>query len=125
MAEEFQMSVTDEMMESFLKISGDINPLHTDPGYAIQNGFPYRVVYGMLTSALYSKLLGVYLPGKFCLLQGVDIAFHHPSYVGDILTVRGEISFVNEAYRMIEIKGHIKNRSGKKISKAKIKAGFL
>ena len=125
MAEEFQTPVTDEMMESFLKISGDINPLHIDSGYAMQNGFPDRVVYGMLTSALYSKLAGVYLPGKHCLLQGVEISFHHPSYVGDILTVRGEVCYLNEAYRMIEIKAYIKNQAGKKISKAKIKAGFL
>ena len=59
MAEEFQTPVTDEMMESFLKISGDINPMHIDSGYAMQKGFPDRVVYGMLTSALYSKLAGV------------------------------------------------------------------
>jgi 3-hydroxybutyryl-CoA dehydratase len=124
-SEEFVAPITNGMMDSFLSISGDINPLHVDVEYAREKDFSDRVVYGMLTSALYSKLAGVYLPGKYCLLQGVDLTFHHPVYVGDILTVRGEVCYLNEAYRMVEIKAYIKNQDGKKISKAKIKAGFL
>ena len=125
MSEEFVTTVTDEMMELFLRLSGDVNPLHVDADYARLKGFPNRVVYGMLSSSLYSTLVGVYLPGKYCLLQGVEITFHHPVYVGDVLTVRGEISYINEAYRMVEVKSYIKNQDNKKISKAKIKAGFL
>ena len=125
MTEEFQANVTNEMMEFFLKISGDFNPLHLDSVYAMQNGFPDRVVYGMLTSSLYSRLAGVYLPGKHCFLQGVNISFHNPSYVGDLLTVQGEVQYINEAYRMIEINACIKNQAAINISKAKIKAGFL
>lgn len=125
MTGEFSATITNEMMAHFLSISGDTNPLHIDVGYARLKGFPSRVVYGMLSSALYSTLAGVYLPGKHCLLQGVDITFNHPVYEGDHLTICGEVSYINEAYQMIEIKAYIKNQDGKKISKAKIKAGFL
>lgn len=44
------------MMEDFRQISGDENPLHVSDDFACQNGFPRRVVYGMLTSLLYSCL---------------------------------------------------------------------
>jgi 3-hydroxybutyryl-CoA dehydratase len=125
MAEEFKTFVTDEMMEKFLKISGDTNPLHINSNYAIQKGFANRVVYGMLVSAFYSKLAGVYLPGRNCLLHGIDISFNKPTYVGDALTVRGEIVYLNNAYRMIEIKANIKNQYGIIVSKAMIKAGIL
>jgi len=125
MSEEFVVTITDEMMELFLKTCGDVNPLHVDAIYAKQKGFLDRVVYGMLSSSLYSTLVGVYLPGKYCILQGIDVAFHQPVYVGDALTIYGEVSYLNEAYRMVEIRAYIKNKKGKKISKAKIKVGFL
>ena len=55
---EFKREITDGMMESFCEISGDINPLHKDEDFAKEKGYPGRVVYGMLTSAMYSCLGG-------------------------------------------------------------------
>ena len=55
---EFSREITAEMMERFRDLSGDENPLHKDEDYAKGKGFPGRVVYGMLTSSLYSCLGG-------------------------------------------------------------------
>ena len=55
---EFSREITAEMMERFRELSGDENPLHKDEAYAKEKGFPGRVVYGMLTSSLYSCLGG-------------------------------------------------------------------
>lgn len=123
MAEEFSSSITEEMMAHFLSISGDTNPIHIDDEYARSKGFHSRVVWGMCTSALYSRLVGTFLPGKFCLLQGIQITYNHPAYVSNYLTVCGVVSYINQAYQMIEIKAYIES-NGVKISKAKIKLGF-
>lgn len=125
MTESFEATITSEMMDQFLVMSGDTNPLHTDASYAKEKGFPDRVVYGMLTSALYSKLVGVYLPGKYCLLQEVKTSFHKPVFIGDTLNVFGEVAYLNDAFSVVEIKAHIINQDGVKVSKAKIKAGIL
>lgn len=125
LAASFQVQITSEMMDAFLIVSGDNNPLHIDAEYAATKGFPGRVVYGMLTSSLFSRLAGVYLPGKYCLLQGVDSVFQKPAYIGDVLVVSGVVSYINEPYKMIEIKAEIRNQNGQRISRAKIKAGFL
>lgn len=122
--EEFDVTVTSEMMEIFLKVSGDNNPLHTDTRYAANKGFKDLVVYGMLTASFYSTLVGVYLPGEFCLLQGINISFHKPVFVGEKLTISGEVSSIHEAFRQAEIKAYIVNQDGKKISKALIKVGL-
>lgn len=58
MKESFSRVVTAEMMDQFLEISGDENPLHNDETYAREKGFPGRVVYGMLTASLISTLGG-------------------------------------------------------------------
>jgi len=123
LSENFSVTISQEMLKAFRKISGDVNPLHMDTVYAKEKGFKDKVVYGLLTASFYSTLVGVYLPGKYCLFHGINITFANPVYVGDVLTVYGEISHINDAFRQIEISGHITNQNNKKISKAKIKVG--
>ena len=123
--ESFSVRVNSEKLDKFLKISGDINPLHTDTEYSKSRGFSDRVVHGMLTSIFFSTLVGVYLPGKYCILQGIDIQFSKPVYIDDILTITGKVSYVNEAYKQLEIKAVIINQDNKKVSKATIKVGVM
>jgi len=99
--------------------------LHTDVEYSKSKGFSDRVVYGMLISSFFSTLVGVYLPGKYCILQGVDIQFSKPVYIDDILTITGKVSYINEAYKQLEIKAVIINQDNKKVSKATIKVGVM
>jgi len=123
--ESFEVTITDEMMDKFLDISGDINPLHIDVEYAKKKGFKDRVVYGLLSSSFYSTLAGVYLPGKFCILQAVDIQFSKPVFVGDKLKISGKVKYINESYKQLEIKATITNQDNQKVSKATIKTGLI
>lgn len=125
LTESFDLVVTQEQMDMFLRLSGDSNPLHCDRKYAVSHNFKDRVVYGLLTASFYSTLIGVYLPGRRCLLQGIEIAFQKPVYVGERLTISGTVKYVNEAFRQIEILGTIANQLGERVSKAKIKVGVL
>ena len=124
LSESFSVTLTAEMMNSFGSISGDCNPLHLEQEHAIKKGFQGRVAFGMLTSSFYSKLVGVHLPGKHCFLQGINIQFRNPSYIGDQLIITGKVSYLNEAYKQIEIKANIKNQIGVLVSTAKIKVGY-
>ena len=123
--EHFSVKVDADKLDKFLEISGDTNPLHTDSEYSKSNGFLDRVVYGMLTSSFYSTLVGVYLPGKYCILHGIDIQFSKPVYIGDTLKISGKVTYINEAYKQIEIKAIVKNQDDKKVSKATIKVGVM
>ena len=121
----FEVKIDASKMDKFLDISNDINPLHVDSNYAKEKGFPGRVVYGLLTSSFYSTLVGVHLPGKHCILQGIDIQFSKPVYIGDTLKISGKVSYINEAYKQIEIRAFITNQNNEKVSKATIKTGVL
>ena len=125
LGESFEVKIDTSKMDKFLDISNDINPLHVDSNYAKKKGFPDRVVYGLLTSSFYSTLVGVYLPGKYCILQGIDIQFSKPVYIGDALKISGKVSYINEAYKQIEIKAFITNQNNEKVSKATIKTGVI
>jgi acyl dehydratase len=121
----FNVIVTDIMMVKFLEISSDTNPLHTNSEYALSKGFETPVVYGMLTASFYSTLVGVYLPGKYCILQSIDMQFTKPVFVGDELTISGKIKSIHENFKQIEIKADIINQDGQKISRATIKTGVI
>ncbi|HEX3695962.1 MAG TPA: MaoC family dehydratase [Polyangia bacterium] len=121
---EFSAAIDDQMMNVFAALSGDRNPLHVDAAYAGAAGFRGPVVFGLLTSSFYSQLVGMHLPGKFALLHGLDVDFVAPVFVGDRLTVSGEVTFLTEAYRRVELKARIVNQNGKAISKAKIRVGL-
>lgn len=121
----FEVVITEEMMKQFLGISGDRNPLHTNSDYAKSHGFQQKVVYGMLVSSFYSRLIGEYIPGKYCVLETIEILFNNPVFVGDRLTVSGQVKNKYPSVHSIEISAKIVNQSGKKTSKAKIMTGFL
>lgn len=123
--EQFERIVTGDMMEQFRSISGDINPLHCSEDYARAQGYPGRVVYGMLTASLCSTLAGVYLPGKYCLLYSVESKFRKPVFIGDTLTVSGKVSEKNDTFRTIVVKAEITNQEGVKVSKATLQIGFI
>jgi 3-hydroxybutyryl-CoA dehydratase len=120
----FSAVFTDEMVAQFAALSGDNNPLHVDREYAIAAGFPGPVVFGMMTSSLYSRLVGVYLPGKYALLQGIDIHFNSPCHVGERMNVEGEVVFMSDAFHRLEVKASIRRDDRKLISKAIIRVGF-
>lgn len=122
MTESFTVSITEEMQNAFTEISGDTNPMHLDEEYAKAKGYEGKLVYGMLTSSLYSRLVGVYLPGENCILQEVRSRFHAPVYIGDTLTVMGTVEEVHEAVKMIKVKAVVVNQNGVKVSQATIQA---
>lgn len=118
--ESFTVTVTEEMLDSFRAITGDINPLHNDEAYAKSMGHQGRVAYGMLTGSLLSTLAGVYLPGKRSLIHEVNIKFSKPVYIGDTLTVEGVVDEKNDTYSLLMLKVTIRNEHGDKVCKAKM-----
>ncbi len=119
----FSRTVTAGMMDAFAAISGDENPLHTDETYAREQGQPGRVVYGMLTASLYSTLCGMFLPGERSLLQSVEAKFHKPVFIGDELTVEGEVVERHAELRVVRVRAVIRNQSGRRVSSAMLQVG--
>jgi 3-hydroxybutyryl-CoA dehydratase len=123
--EKFSIKITDEMLSSFLSITGDCNPLHNDKHFAISKNYQDRVVYGMLTASFISTLAGVYLPGKYCLIHLVECKFLRPVFVGNILTVSGTVVEMYESVQEAEIKILMINQDKEKVLRGKLKVGFL
>lgn len=125
MKEEFCTEITAEMLDTFCKLTGDINPLHCDEEFAKNRSYPGRVCYGMLTASFLSTFAGVYLPGKYCLIHEVSIGLAKPVFIGDKLTVQGEVIEKNDTFRQLTIKVRIKNQNEKTVLRGKMKTGVF
>lgn len=125
MTESFSVTVTPEMLDRFRADTGDINPLHNDEAFALERGYIGRVAYGMLTASFLSTLAGVYLPGKWCLIQRVETDFPRPVYPGDTLSISGTVKEKDDTFRNITVAVRIRNQTGDTVLRGKMRLGVL
>lgn len=88
---EFEVKVTDADCRRFAEVSGDWNPLHTDLSYARVSVYGRQILHGAYSAGLISRLAGMYLPGKECLLHGMKLRFVAPILPPATLKIRGQI----------------------------------
>ena len=106
---QFTVTITESMFDEFAKISGDYNPLHMDEKFARSRDFKNRVCHGMLLGSLFSRLVGMYIPGKYSLYFSQTLDFVNPSIMNDTVTVVGKVISKTESTKLITLKTTIKN----------------
>jgi 3-hydroxybutyryl-CoA dehydratase len=109
MAVSFIESISEEMVDSFASLTGDISPLHMSDDFSQNRNFRGRVVHGILLMGLVSRMVGVHLPGENALLQSINFKFLAPIYIGDTLQVQATVDHVSEASSVILLKVQITN----------------
>lgn len=107
---EFQFS--QEEVNQFAKVTGDNNPVHTNPEYAAKTMFKRPIMHGMLSASLFSKVFGTLFPGEGTIYLKQSLNFLKPMYVDTaydaIFTVKEVIKDKNRAV----IETVIRNKEG-------------
>jgi phosphotransacetylase/acyl dehydratase len=78
--------VSQQDIDLFAVISGDVNLAHMDPAYAKTDMFHKVIAHGMLGAGLISSVLGTKLPGPGTIYLGQDLRFLDPVSIGDTIT---------------------------------------
>lgn len=112
---EFTTQITEEMVNRFADLTGDLNPLHTDEKYAAQTKFKGKIVHGMLAASFFSTLVGMYCPGKKNLYLSQNSQFKSPLKVNETIKVVGEITQKVDSFKIISIKTTIYNEKDNSI----------
>ena len=115
MQKSFKVDISEDMLDDFTKLSGDDNPLHTNEEYASSTSFKKRVCSGMFLSSFFSRLVGMYLPGKHALHISQSLNFVNPCFIGETITVEGKVIDKSPATKIIKLETTITNESGKRI----------
>ena len=112
----FKVKITKKLIDDFAFLVGDYNPLHTNKNFAQSNNFKTTVCHGMLLGSLFSRLVGMYIPGKHSLYFSQSLNFIYPVYVDDIVIVSGKVISKSNSTKIITLKMSIKNLENEVLS---------
>ena len=94
------------------RLSGDYNPLHSDPWFATElGGFPKPILHGLCTYGFTGRaLLHELCGGDPSRFKSMDSRFSSPVFPGDSLTVQMWVGEGQAIYRTIAQKGSAEER---------------
>ena len=115
MQKSFKVFISENMLDAFGRDTGDYNPLHMNEKYASSTSFKKRVCSGMFLASFFSRIVGMYLPGKHALHMSQSLNFVNPCFIGETITVEGKIIDKSTATKIIKLETTITNESGKRI----------
>ena len=115
MQKSLKVDISKNMLDVFGRDTGDYNPLHMSEEYASSTSFKKRVCSGMFLSSFFSRLVGMYLPGKHALHISQSLNFVNPCFIGEMITVEGKVVDKSPATKIIKLETTITNESGKRI----------
>jgi 3-hydroxybutyryl-CoA dehydratase len=115
MQKSFKVDISKNMLDVFGRDTGDYNPLHMSEEYASSTSFKKRVCSGMFLASFFSRIVGMYLPGKHALHISQSLNFVNPCFIGETITVEGKVIDKSPATKIIKLETTITNESGKRI----------
>ena len=74
--EEIERKITERDINSFAKLTGDDNPVHTNSDFAKKTIFKQKVAHGFLSASLISTLIATKLPGPGSIYLNQNLKFH-------------------------------------------------
>lgn len=101
-----------EDVDTFARITGDHNPIHTDAQYAASTSFGQPVVHGMFAASAFSGVLGMIFPGKGSIVTNRELTFVRPVVVDQEYTMHFKVLEINHNEHKGLIKSTLKNTKG-------------
>lgn len=106
--------ITEDDVNTFGKLSGDLNPLHMDDSFAANTPFKRRVVHGLFVGALISTA-HTNLTGPGFVYVGQELNFKGPVFINDTVTVTVKVKEKKENKGMLLIETNVTNQDDKVI----------
>jgi len=103
----FKKNLTQNEINDFAKITGDYNPLHVNPKFALKTQFKSNIAHGMLLASFFSTLFGMVCPGRKNLYLSQSLNFRKPVFPNSQITVKGEIKKKIDSLKALVVKTQI------------------
>jgi 3-oxoacyl-[acyl-carrier protein] reductase len=112
-------------VQSFTRLTGDTNPLHTDEAFSAQTSFKHPVVHGMLTASFISTIIGTALPGEGALWFEQHLKFLAPVRVGEKIRVWVRVTHKSDAQRVVVLETVVFGDDGRRVIEGEGKVKVL
>lgn len=106
------ITITEEMVREFARLSGDFNPIHLDETYAAKTRFKKRIAHGMLTASFLSRVAGTKLPGAGSIYLNQNMKFKAPAYIGDTITAEIKVLNMRADKPILSLSTIVRNQNG-------------
>jgi len=94
---EFRHRVSQELIDRYARVSGDLNPLHIDPEFAATTHFGRTIAHGMMALAFVSNAMEAWVGSRWIESSFIDVTFLAPVFPGDEITITGACAESDEA----------------------------
>jgi len=106
-------SITEDIVNDFARVTGDTNPVHTDPAYAEKTIFKGRIAHGVYSLGLFSTIMGNILPGYGTIYLSQEVKFLAPVKIGDTIIAKVEIVELVPERNRVKFRTTCTNQDGK------------
>ncbi|MCF7926784.1 MAG: MaoC family dehydratase [Candidatus Izimaplasma sp.] len=107
--------ITKNDVEQFGALINDFNPAHFDAEYAKKTMFNKRISHGMYIGSLFSKLIGMDLPGKGSIYVNQTLTFLKPVYFDDEITATITVKQIDIKKNRINLETIATNQRNEKV----------
>jgi len=115
---DFEKTVTAEDILKFAEVTGDTNPLHSDPEYARKTRFGECIAHGMLSAGFISAVLGTKLAPNACAIYlSQSLRFMRPVKIGDTIRATVEVKGVEPEKRTLTLETECFNQKDELVTK--------
>tara|TARA_Y100001935_G_scaffold113051_1_gene93691 strand:- start:421 stop:870 length:450 start_codon:yes stop_codon:yes gene_type:complete len=101
--DEIERKITERDIESFSKLSGDDNPVHTNSDFARKTIFKQKVAHGFLSASLISTLIATKLPGPGSIYLSQNLKFLAPVFINDYVRVKVTVQEINHEKKKVKL----------------------
>ena len=112
----FTATVTQESIETFGNVTGDRNPLHSDPAYAARTRFKQPIAHGMYAAGAISAALGTKLaPDAVVIYLAQNLQFRGPVLPGDEITATVTVTKVDPERSRVSLDTVVTKQDGSEV----------
>jgi 3-hydroxybutyryl-CoA dehydratase len=120
-----EFEVNEDLIDKFIYLSKDNNPLHIDENYAKSKGYKSKVVHGNIQNCFISFFVGECLPTKEVILLSNSINYVSAVYNNQKIFFNSKVIRIHNSVNLVEFKFMFENVNAEKLSFGKIKIKIL
>lgn len=107
-----EITFDEVQFSSFIDITKDTAGIHTSRAFSKEKQFDNLVVHGFLLSVHFSRMLGMELPGENTVIGSIDLKFHEPVYLGDVVRYCATVKRIIQPLGSVLLELEIKKSTG-------------
>jgi acyl dehydratase len=109
------ITVSEEMVADYAKITGDYNPLHFDAEFTSRTRFGRLMAQGGITTGLLHALVAMNMPGPGTVFMSQEWSFPRPVYIGDTITAEATVKSVVDGRPMATLGFVVRNEGEEEV----------